>query len=444
MATSTLTRTLTHSQLLAEITAGTLHKGESITISDYRTVHTIPNTADTNTGDLEPLLVTAISNNELKPEAYSVAFPDDIIYYCPDNDQSRVAGCTKGYIYRRIDTIQNNDIPFDFRNVKFRRWQIDQPTWDIATTYPKYAVVKSTVNDTLWVSLHDGNIGIDAGSDNTHWRQFEWDNMSYMAWLPTDFIIGYNGIVVISLTTTINYMDYKIFADGYELTIFSNKINSPSSYDDLIENNNSIIFGGSIIVNNIGSNFTNNTINNYFAWNNIGYGFNGNSVGQEFQNNKCDIYFENNSIGNYFNYNVTGVNFQYNSVGQFSSNNFINNNFISNNISEGFNSNIINAEFNSNNINVSFSLNKIYVLFKANNVGTTFTRCIINGGNFTNNTIVNNFRYNIIMSAIIYTNFTTATHVYATYTCQIFKGQSGNKLSYCDSSDVITIVNVNA
>ena len=72
--------------------------GAKYLITDYQTVHTIPNTEDTNTGEVEPLLVTAISANELAPEAYSALFPDDVIYYSPTNDQTMVPGCTKGYI----------------------------------------------------------------------------------------------------------------------------------------------------------------------------------------------------------------------------------------------------------------------------------------------------------------------------------------------------------
>jgi len=69
---------VTYAQLMSLIGANQLSTGSKYLITDYQTVHTIPNTTDTNTGTVEPLLVTAISTNELAPEAYSALFPDDI------------------------------------------------------------------------------------------------------------------------------------------------------------------------------------------------------------------------------------------------------------------------------------------------------------------------------------------------------------------------------
>ena len=62
---------VTYAELTALIAANELVAGQKYVISDYQTVHTIPNTTDTNTGDVEPLLVTAVAPNKLAPEAYS-------------------------------------------------------------------------------------------------------------------------------------------------------------------------------------------------------------------------------------------------------------------------------------------------------------------------------------------------------------------------------------
>jgi hypothetical protein len=104
-----------------------LVKGSKYIITDYQTVHNIIDSTDVNTAPIEPLIVTAISSNEIDFRALSLLFPKDEIYYSIENNQIFQLGCTKGHIYRRIDTIQNNDFPFDFRNVRFRRWQIDIP-----------------------------------------------------------------------------------------------------------------------------------------------------------------------------------------------------------------------------------------------------------------------------------------------------------------------------
>src|ERR1035437_2580010 len=138
---------VTHSELTGLTSTSGLTTGGLYLITDYQTVHTIPNTSDVNTGSTEPLLVTASSTTTLKPEAYSSLFPQDVIYYDFNNRQDILPGCTMGYIYRRIDTLQNNDIPFDFRNVKFRRWQIDVTNvWNSGTTNNQTDVVISSVN----------------------------------------------------------------------------------------------------------------------------------------------------------------------------------------------------------------------------------------------------------------------------------------------------------
>ena len=388
-----LTRDLTYSQLMAEITAGTLHKGESITITDYRTVHTIQETTATNTGDLEPLLITAISNNELKPEAYSLSFPDDIIYYCPDNNQEIVPGCTNGYIYRRIDTKQANDFPFDFRQVKFRRWQISQPTWNASANYYRGFIVKSPANTTLWVSLIDDNIGNAVGSDNSFWRQFEWDNNSYPSWSPFYFPIDDGAFLV----PNANYIDYKMWANTSDYnSAISNKIEAPQG--NLIELSNIVIFG---------ANFQNNSIRANFQCNSIGDYFRSNSVGANFQYNNIGAYFQFNNVGEYFKHNIIEAFFAYNSVGKF---------FSYNSIGDNFQYNSIGTYFQFNNIRYGFQQNKITA----------------------------NFKYNWAID-IVGVDFITATHVYAAYNCTLFiAANNTRRLKYCNSSDVELVVAVDA
>ena len=336
---------ITYAELTAAITGSTLTPGAKYLITDYQTVHTIPNTEDTNTGEVEPLLVTAISVNELAPEAYSALFPDDVIYYSPTNDQTMVPGCTKGYIYRRVDTKQNNDIPFDFRQVKFRRWQISQPTWDEATTYAQGAVVKSTADDTLWMSLQDNNLN-KAIPNNTYWRQFEWDNLSYVAWnsvyFPTNQVVWY-------LTPNANYQDYKMWANTVDYnSAYSNKIEAPLS--GLTENTNTVIFG---------VDFYGNSIGNYFSSNSIGTDFNSNSIGAGFNSNSIGTYFSSNSIGTYFSSNSIGANFYGNSIWNYFYGNSIGTDFNSNSIGAGFRGNFIGDVFINNSIGANFDNNSI-------------------------------------------------------------------------------------
>ena len=64
---------------------------------------------------------------------------------------------------------------------------------------------------------------------------------------------------------------------------------------------------------------------------------------------------------------------------------------------------------------------------------------------FTNNLCVSSFQYNFINTDISNIDFTTASHVYGTYSCNIFKNSAQiDRLSYYDSFDVLNVVNINS
>ncbi len=71
-------------------------------------------------GIVEPIIVSAVTTSAFNCVAQSKTFPNHIIYYNFSNNDSLGVGrgSDKGYIYRRIDTKQNNDIGYDFINIK--------------------------------------------------------------------------------------------------------------------------------------------------------------------------------------------------------------------------------------------------------------------------------------------------------------------------------------
>jgi hypothetical protein len=106
-----------------------LVRGRKYLITDFRTSYITPVTGIRAYGEAEPLAVTAESANTLSPLAFSSLHPGDTVYYDINNDTSRYAwavtdGTGKGVIYRRIDSF-GNDLPYDFRNIKFRRWGLN-------------------------------------------------------------------------------------------------------------------------------------------------------------------------------------------------------------------------------------------------------------------------------------------------------------------------------
>jgi len=470
--------TTTYSELLNLKLNSNLLSGVNYIISDYQTVHKIPNTNDTNIGIIEPLEVLAIDINLLSPIAYSLTYPQDIIYYNIENNQQVVSGCTKGYIYRRIDTFQNNDIPFDFRNVKFRRWQIDVTNiWDSEVEYNINEVVLYSGTNDIYICINDNITSVNPSEDNnnswiyngSNWKLFEWSNLNYVSVNSENWKI--NDDTIISCST--NYTDYNIWGDleSYKNSIYNNKINSLYISGDIIKNNNSVIFGSNIYNNIIGGNFFDNTIGSYFTDNIIGGNFKYNSIGTCFQDNSIGNYFNNNSIGTYFqantiesyfsiniigsnsNSNSIGSNSYYNIIGNYFRLNIIEGDFQDNIIRSSFHSNIIGSNSHSNIIGSDFYSNIIGIDFNSNTIGSQFYYNTI-GGQFNYNTIGSQFYYNTIGSHFTMNNvcdnfnimtlgidFTSATHVYNQYTKELFVNSDyTQRLIY----DKMTIVDANA
>jgi hypothetical protein len=374
---------VTYSALASLIAAGSLVQGQKYLINDYRTVHQIPNTTDINTGSLEPLIVTAATVNTLSPFAISTTFPKDIIWYNFTSDQNAIPGCTKGYIYRRIDTIQSNDIPFDFRNVKFRRWQINVTTQDATGavgTYTKGAVVKKTSTNEVYLKLNN-NSGVF--SDTNFWTRLSFDNLSYISPTQTQWQV-INDFYTLTIPCSSLFQDYKMWSvDSYYNTANNNIINSIQS---------GIFIGGNL------TKYNTVIYENYFSYNNIGSFFYNNSILNSFQNNKIKDFFYNNLIGNYFYNNVIDGNFYGNVIGSFFSDNVLNQFFYSNVCDSNFSINIIQQGFNNNSVANSFQNNNILSGFTFNAIGNNFIKNKI-GQNFYSNKIGIEFKDNNILSS---------------------------------------------
>ena len=427
----TIPISLTYTELKTLIDTSALVVGQRYIINDYQTVHTIPNTSDTNTGQIEPLLVEALTVSKLKNECYSTLFPEDIIYYDIENNQSMVNGCTKGYIYRRIDTIKNNDIGFDYRNVKFRRWQIevtDEHTDGDNNTYYKGSVVKKTGTNEIYLKINDVQ---GLFTDTSKWERFEWDNLQYVSPFEGNWYMNSYSLIV---PTNSNYVDYNMFSTAPTVS------GVQSSYDN--------IYGNYIMVNSsdivsysstvfFGNGFSNNTIGDGFYYNTIGDGFSNNTIGKYFSYNTTGSYFQSNTIGSYSRYNTIGDGFYYNTIG------------------DGFQSNTIGGYFSYNTTGDYFSYNTIGSYFQFNTIGDGFSNNTIGkyfsyntiGDGFSNNTIGKYFSYNTIGDGFSNNggiDFTSSTYVYQTYNKELFTNtNNGQYLKYYDENNVLQIVQAN-
>lgn len=470
-------------------------------INDYATVHYI--TADgnildpvPNIGVTEPLIVIANTISTLDKEARSALYPLDIIYYDwnPGNwyedasfvDTGTLVPGFKGVIYFRHDTILDNYMGYDFRNVKFRRYKTAAPTYNPLTSYTLQDKVQDATG--VYYSLTAANLG-NALSDQDYWCQIisfntteYWNYDHYVNGIPSSlefidcltFVEG-TGSGTYELSVRSNHFESFKDNTNYEetdtLTILSNNVffigNDPQYFtiyaNSIGAENFNNTAAGDFYKNTIATYFYNNIINYNFLHNTIGYdfahnitgdSFNINNIGSRFsynvisknfqinhignnyQNNHIDKDFDNNIIGNDFNTNTIGSNFEDNLIGCNFSNNITANNFNSNNISNNFVDNIVGSSFASNCISDSFTANNIGSGFGNNGIGSNFTNCTIYNG-FIYNTLMDNFNG-------VGIDFSSSTHIYAAYNCTLFTASdTSKKLSYCDGT-IFQIVAVNS
>lgn len=132
---ATLYEAVTYSQLVTKISNSQLVKGRKYRITDY--VTTTAQSDTSSAGHAFDLVVTAIDVNKLDCEASALLHSDDTyfstagadlskwqIWYDVNNSTTKYAWADttngKGVIYRMIDEF-NNDCPYDFKNILFKR-----------------------------------------------------------------------------------------------------------------------------------------------------------------------------------------------------------------------------------------------------------------------------------------------------------------------------------
>jgi len=177
--------------------------------------------------------------------------------------------------------------------------------------------------------------------------------------------------------------------------------------------------------------------------NKIGKNFNNNNIHHNFTNNIIDGEFYRNTITNSFSYNSLGFKiFHDNSFVTFSNNqchgNMSNNIFgpdVVNNVFGVFDDNITHTSFKNNNLNKSFvqgnylddfNDNIITNNFQSNTIGSGFQNNVIEK-QFNNNLIGGGFQFNTVKTQINSVDYTSASHVYGNYSCEISMGNAGGR-----------------
>ncbi|MEO6304883.1 MAG: hypothetical protein ABIP51_17110, partial [Bacteroidia bacterium] len=256
---------VTYSAIKTLITGSLLVPGQQYRITDFNTVHYIVDgngnqyLTDIITGTVEPLILTAIGINILDKEAKSALFPHDKIYYdlnpanwlqdlsfsdlTTDSNNPVIVPGFKGVIYFRHDTLLDNYMGYDFRNVKFRRWRPVYAIWDNLTQYNKgdfvlnnsivYRAIKS--NNSVKEVVINYNSSVTSGSNTVNVAGIA-TTLTFNTDLPTSFTdyittyvtdfaaigitLGYNG----------NYLSFKETSVGSN-SDFANPINVGTTGD---------------------------------------------------------------------------------------------------------------------------------------------------------------------------------------------------------------------
>ena len=255
---------VTYSELVNLKNTSSLVKGQNYLLTDYMTTYLQPTTAiNKSSGVIEPLIITATDVNKLHNQCKSTLYPQDIVYYEITGDIGNnygTEGFTKGKIYRRIDTLRNNDIGTDWRHVKYDRNGVDKLLFeDYTGCYNNVIKTYTLFNSVIGNNFCNNTIG-DSFSNNTMGGSVQRNTIG---------------------------------------SYFSDNTIQKKFYDNTI--------GTSFNNNTTGQTFQNNTIGDSFSNNTIGTGFSNNIIGGNFNYNGTTLtpfVSVNTEFRNYIN-NVT-------------------------------------------------------------------------------------------------------------------------------------------
>ena len=362
------TNSVTYGQLVEMRQAALLEPGMLYRITDYATTTVQENTR--SAGHQFDIVVMALDSKTLAERAWAMPHEGDTYFaasnlkawrllYSLENDTKRFAWADpvngKGVIYRMIDE-HNNDCPYDFKNIQFKRWAItaltsgsdemkaaliydadENPVYFGAKAYDSPVISGATLDDDNYIFAYtfDGALK-DAEGNITHY------DVSAAPFVGPQEFIDYmieqemgEGIADFCYDNFIgNYGEMDIEGDNLApgLTLPNNVFfNSSYCYFDEDEDYWSYAFancyGNSLKSycsnNTFGNNCYNNTFGNYCSTNTFGNNCGSNTFGNSFFANTFGNGCGNNTFGNNCARNTFGNGCQFNTFGNmFQSNTF--------------------------------------------------------------------------------------------------------------------------
>ena len=333
--------------------AGNLTPGALYRITDYQCTTTQENTK--SAGHQFDVIVLALDGSTLSEEAWAMPHAGDTYFsaaklhawklmYCLDNDKERFAWADpengKGVIYRMIDE-WNNDCPYDFKNIKFKRALTDgeydpdegEDVW--CYTFTWIDEDGEAVDASVFCQNIVGDEGFVYGvHDNSMLPCIEYD------FYPEE----HSDKLAFALNDNVFISSYQ-FEDGVFYGIYGNHFSS-SCYSNTFGNdcgNNK--FGNDFQNNTFGNDCGNNKFGNNCCDNTFGNSCSRNSFGNDCGNNKFGNDFQNNTFGNNCYDNTFGNDCGNNKFGNDFQNNTFGNNFLSSSIGDNVNNVKVNKDY---------------------------------------------------------------------------------------------------
>ena len=406
-----------YDELKALKLANQLTAGVRYLIKDYVTKYVQPHSGVLMISPAERIIITATGSNSFSPLVVSQNYVNDIIFYDFDDSNTGLMDVQrKGFIKRRIDTVNRIDMPYDWRTMLWARYKADAPVW-VSGSVALNGHYKSG-NDIYLVR----KAGVpSSGTDSVYFMKI--CTVNDYIWTKDK---AYTGL-------TLNLADYALRYTFNQDTSLTKKAATAAvimPYDIAIDGADSLpdnVFCYSTTDNRphmirAGGGFTGNTFMSSCYKSSFGNNYSCNlSAGQPTNS------FSKNSFGNDCTFNQFFVSAIGNSVGNgCTSNTFANtqNNVIGNNctkniMSGNMGNNVFGSNCNSNNMN-------------------NFSYCSFSSG-FSNNTLnsANYSYFNINVSAdVVYQDISSISWVgnKAGYNISVFKSNNRVYATYVDGT----------
>ena len=345
--------------------ASQLVPGKEYRINDYTCTTT--QTGTRSAGNVFDIIVTADSESTLNEEARAINHEFDApnqdhfkncnlnawqIWYCLDNDTTRFAWADatngKGVIYRMIDE-WNNDVPYDFKNIQFKRYILDANNaiatdvvkdGELNVVKAKLEVMSHRIHTNLWYYGSYVSGVYPAADENTKYVPFG-DvfyngegpgvlcpiNEENFEWFYTFSDNSFNDVTL----TIQGYVHNNVIKSNKQLLLI---IDGEGRYSfeeqEGICLNDIIFIGNNCYSNFFGNNCYSNSLGNYCHSNSFGNNCHLNSLGNYCHYNSLGNYCHSNSLGNYCHYNSLGNYCHSNSLGNYCYSNTFRNNCYSN------------------------------------------------------------------------------------------------------------------